>query len=375
MLATSIVAVATGGTAHANTQICEKYGSTSIHNRYIIMNNRWGADNAQCINVTDGGFAVTANHSKPTNGAPASYPAVYFGCHYTACSPGTNLPMQVGQIKSATSNISFSYPASGIYDAAYDIWLDPTPKKDAVNKQELMIWFSRQGPIQPVGSRVASATIDGRTWEVWSGNNGMNDVVSYVAPAPITKWNFSVLNFINDMKTRSNVTNSWYLTSIQAGFEPWQGGTGLAITAFAASVTGGSGGGSKPAPPSPPSSSSPPLPSGSGSGSGSGGACRVKYAPNTWNNGFTADVSITNTSSSSVNGWKLAYSFAGDQHVTSAWNATVSQSGSAVTATDAGYNSSIAPNSSVSLGFLATYGGANSSPTAFSLNGIACATG
>jgi hypothetical protein len=252
LLAASAGAVAVSGTAHADTQMCDKFASTTIQNRYVVMNNRWGADTPQCVNVTNGGFAVTANHSKPTNGAPASYPAIYYGCHYTNCSPATTLPMQVSQIHNATSSISFSYPGSGTYDAAYDIWLDPTPKKDAVNQQELMIWFNRQGTIQPVGAKTGNATIGGRTWEVWTGNNGMNDVVSYVAPSPITTWNFSVLDFVNDTKTRSKVTNSWYLTSIQAGFEPWVGGTGLAITSFTATVNGsGGGGGSTPPPPAP----------------------------------------------------------------------------------------------------------------------------
>jgi hypothetical protein len=39
-----------------------------------------------------------------TNGAPVSYTAIYLGCHYANCSPGTNLPMQVSQISSATSS-------------------------------------------------------------------------------------------------------------------------------------------------------------------------------------------------------------------------------------------------------------------------------
>jgi hypothetical protein len=260
LLASSAVAVAAGGTAYADTKTCDTFGSTTIQNRYIVMNNRWGADTAQCIDVTNGGFAVAADHSKPTNGAPASYPAIYTGCHYTNCSPGTNLPMQVSQISSATSSISYSYPGSGVYDAAYDIWLDPAPKKDGVNQQELMIWFNRQGSIQPVGSRTGSATIGGRTWEVWSGNNGSNNVVSYVAPSPIESWKFGVLDFINDTKTRTGVTDSWYLTSIQAGFEPWVGGTGLAITSFAASVNGS--GGSTPPPPAPlapPAQPAPPV--------------------------------------------------------------------------------------------------------------------
>jgi hypothetical protein len=262
LIAASIGAVAVGGPAHADAQMCDKFTSTTVQNRYVVMNNLWGADTPQCISTTSGGFAITTgNHNKPTNGAPASYPAIYYGCHYTNCSPGTNLPMQVSQISSATSSISYSYPGSGIYDAAYDIWLDPTPKKDAVNKQEVMIWFNHQGPIQPVGSKTATATIGGRTWDIWTGNNGMNDVVSYVAPAPIPSWNFSILDFVKDTKTRSSVTDSWYLTSVQAGFEPWVGGAGLAITSFATTVNGGGGGGStSPAPTPSPTVSATPSP-------------------------------------------------------------------------------------------------------------------
>ncbi|MGC9669891.1 GH12 family glycosyl hydrolase domain-containing protein [Planosporangium sp. 12N6] len=366
LLAGSAVAVSMAGQANADTQICEQYGSTVIQNRYVVMNNLWGASTAQCINVTNSGFTITtANHNKPTNGAPASYPAIYYGCHYTNCSPGTNLPIQLSQVSSATSSITYSYPGSGTYDAAYDIWLDPTPKKDGVNQQEIMIWFNRQGSIQPVGSRTGSATIGGRTWEVWTGSNGSNNVVSYVAPSPITSWNFSVLDFINDTKTRTNVTNSWYLTSIQAGFEPWIGGAGLAVTSFSASVNGG-GGPTTPPTTAPPTTRPPTTPP------PGTGACRVAYTTNSWGTGFTADVSVTNTSSSAVNGWRLTFSFPGNQQVTNAWNATVTQSGSSVTATNASHNGAIAPGSSASFGFQGTYSGSNAAPTNFALNGTAC---
>jgi hypothetical protein len=355
LLGTSTVAVAVAGTAHAETRICDKVDTTTIQDAYVVMNNRWGADTPQCIDVTHRGFAVTANHSKRTDGAPASYPAIYFGCHYTNCSNGTNLPMRVGKITSATSSVTYSYPRNNgdVYDAAYDIWLDPTPREDGVNQQELMIWFNRQGPVQPVGSRTGTVTIGGRTWDVWSGNNGSNDVISYVAHAPITSWKFSVLDFITDIKTRSGVTDSWYLTSIQAGFEPWVGGTGLALTSFAASVNGVGDGAKPPAPES----------------------CRVTYTPNTWNDGFTTAVSITNTSRTAIHGWKLTFPFAGNQQITEAWTANVSQAGAVLTATNAPYNGSIAANSSTSFVLQGTYSGTNASPTAFNLNGTACTTG
>ncbi|WP_373424916.1 GH12 family glycosyl hydrolase domain-containing protein [Mycobacterium simiae] len=48
-----------------------------------------------------------------------------------------------------------------------------------------------------------------------------NNLISYVAPAPISTWDFSVLDFTNDVGSRGLITTAWYLTSIQAGFEPW----------------------------------------------------------------------------------------------------------------------------------------------------------
>ncbi|CAM5260183.1 hypothetical protein STENM36S_05072 [Streptomyces tendae] len=54
-----------------------------------------------------------------------------------------------------------------------------------------MIWFNRVGPIQPIGSPVGTATVGGRAWEVWSGSNGSNDVLSFVAPSAITGWSWT----------------------------------------------------------------------------------------------------------------------------------------------------------------------------------------
>jgi cellulase/cellobiase CelA1 len=358
LVASSLVAVALGGNASADTQICEQYGSTVIGGRYVVQNNRWGTSAQQCINVTSNGFEITTlNGSSPTNGAPTSYPSVFLGCHYTNCSPGTNLPMQVSQISSATSSISYRYVSGAIYDAAYDIWLDPSPKRDGVNQMEIMIWLNRQGSIQPIGSVVGTTNLAGRTWEVWRGSNGSNNVISYVAQSATSSLNFSVLDFINDTRNRGAITNSWYLTSIQAGFEPWQGGVGLAVTSFSANVNGGGN------PTNPPPTTPPP---------GGTSGCAVKYTANSWNNGFTADVQITNTGSSAINGWTLNYNLPGGQTVTNAWNATVSQSGSAVTARNVSHNGSIAPGGTASFGYQGTLNGSYSSPSSFSLNGTTC---
>ncbi|MER5639120.1 glycoside hydrolase family 9 protein [Kitasatospora sp. NPDC002227] len=103
-------------------------------------------------------------------------------------------------------------------------------------------------------------------------------------------------------------------------------------------------------------------------------SCSVAYkVDNAWSNGFTATVTVKNTGTSTVSGWTLGWSFAGDQRISNAWNATVTQSGAAVTARDAGWNGTLAPGASASLGFQATYSGANPAPARFTLNGATCA--
>ncbi|WP_406346692.1 glycoside hydrolase family 9 protein [Streptomyces sp. NBC_00648] len=102
-------------------------------------------------------------------------------------------------------------------------------------------------------------------------------------------------------------------------------------------------------------------------------SCAVTYRiDNSWGNGFTATVTVKNTGASAISGWTLGWSFAGDQRISSAWNATVSQSGAAVTARDAGWNAALAPGGSRSLGFQATYSGTNATPTRYTLNGMLC---
>ncbi|MCC2308504.1 glycoside hydrolase family 6 protein [Cellulomonas chengniuliangii] len=102
------------------------------------------------------------------------------------------------------------------------------------------------------------------------------------------------------------------------------------------------------------------------------GACAVTYTANSWNTGFTGSVRVTNTGSSALSAWSLTFSFPSGQQVTQGWSATWSQSGSVVTASNAAWNGSLAPNASVEIGFNGTHSGTNTAPTAFSLNGQAC---
>jgi hypothetical protein len=219
------------GASAATGTICAQYGST-IQGSYYVQNNRWGTSATQCINVTNNGFQITQQAGVSTGGAPVSYPSIFAGCHYTLCSPGMPTPRQISGLGPVNSSISYSYVSGAKYDAAYDIWMDPTAKTNGVNQTEIMIWFNHTSGVQPVGSAVGTVSIDGRSWTVWTGNNGGNNVVSYVAPSAISSWSFAVHPFLQDTINRGYGTSAWYLTSVQAGFEPWSGGVGLAVNSF-----------------------------------------------------------------------------------------------------------------------------------------------
>jgi poly(hydroxyalkanoate) depolymerase family esterase len=120
-----------------------------------------------------------------------------------------------------------------------------------------------------------------------------------------------------------------------------------------------------------PGSPSPSSPSASPSAPG-GLACRVGYRADSWSNGFTATVTVTNTGSVAINGWTLQWTWSGNQQVTNGWNATVTQSGTDVSARNAAWNATIAAGQNVEFGFQAAYSANNSPPTRFLLNGVVC---
>ena len=107
----------------------------------------------------------------------------------------------------------------------------------------------------------------------------------------------------------------------------------------------------------------------------SGGSCKVTYTSSDWGTGLTASVTITNTGTSAVNGWTMAFTWPGNQQITQGWSATWSQTGNQVTATNLPWDATIAPSGTVTIGFNASYSGSDPRPTSFVLNGAACATG
>ncbi|MGC4768465.1 cellulose binding domain-containing protein [Micromonospora sp. DT44] len=104
--------------------------------------------------------------------------------------------------------------------------------------------------------------------------------------------------------------------------------------------------------------------------------CTVSYRTGSeWPGGFTAQITIKNTSTVPINGWTLRFTFPGDQHIVQSWSATAQQSGATVTARNASYNPLVAPGTSVVFGVLGTWQASDAAPIAFTLNNVSCAAG
>ncbi|ULR55875.1 cellulase family glycosylhydrolase [Streptomyces deccanensis] len=105
------------------------------------------------------------------------------------------------------------------------------------------------------------------------------------------------------------------------------------------------------------------------------GTCSVAYrATNEWQGGFQGEIVIRNTGTTAVSGWTLAFTFANGQTVTNMWGGTATQSGGSVSVKPASYTSTIPAAGSVTVGFIGSKGASNTAPTAFTLNGAACAS-
>jgi endoglucanase len=107
--------------------------------------------------------------------------------------------------------------------------------------------------------------------------------------------------------------------------------------------------------------------------------CEVTYTQHgAWPGGFISQLWVRNLGPGDRDGWELGFDLPGDARVRDAWGGDVAQNGSRVTWTNASWNGALAdPDgrgaSAVTVGFVG--GGAPGGvPTAFTLDGMWCAT-
>jgi hypothetical protein len=92
-----------------------------------------------------------------------------------------------------------------------------------------------------------------------------------------------------------------------------------------------------------------------------------------WGSGFEGDYSITNDSNATVNSWTLTFTLPADETVTSAWNGTLTASGTQYTIASPSWAAPLAPGASAAaVGFDVNTTGAATAPTGCLINNEPC---
>jgi endoglucanase len=120
-----------------------------------------------------------------------------------------------------------------------------------------------------------------------------------------------------------------------------------------------------------PTTTTGPTPTTTTSAPSPSGACTVSYHQDgAWPGGFQGSLTVRNTGSAAVNPWTSTWTWPAGVTLNNGWNATVTQSGTTVTAVAPSYSASLAAGASATVGFVAN--GPASAPAAVKLGGHSC---
>jgi hypothetical protein len=245
LLAALVIATMIAQSSHPGSSLCGKQRALVAGGAYVMQNDEWNSSAPECLSYsqTATSFAVSQTSiSQPASGGPGGYPSVSAGCFYGECTKDSGLPRQIANVGpgSVTSDWTTTQPPAGSYDAAYDIWFATSPDtRGFPDAAELMIWIAHQGSPRPLGYQVGTADVSGRPASVWygSGSGGGVPTLTYELSAPVTSVSgLDVGAFIADAMDSGYLHPDWYLIDVQAGFELWQGGQGLATNDFSLRV-------------------------------------------------------------------------------------------------------------------------------------------
>ena len=205
---------------------------------YTVYNNIWGSGaGSQSIWANSySQWGVWANH--PNTGGIKSYP---------------NSTKYIGKILSSittlTTKFSATTPSGGAWESAYDIW-------DSNNANEIMLWMNYtggadgSGNVKPISYTYSSAgnavpaytnqSIGGHTWNVFRGNNGANNVYSFLRTTKTNNATIDIKAILNWIKSKGWIGNVT-VGNVQFGFEITSSygtnGSGLNYTCNSYSVT------------------------------------------------------------------------------------------------------------------------------------------
>jgi len=236
---TAVVAMAPQAKIHT-TMLCRPYQHITTAGGsgagFVVRNDDFGGLPECLSNVNDwSNFKVRTSKADAGGAESMAYPNIFRGCSWGLCSPRSGLPARAGRLQKLSTSWYTTLHASGRWAAAYDIWFD---RKNQITGQnngaELMIWLNTRGfP----ADRAPIVRVDHTRWRVqrWvviRGGKRWNYIQFRRVHPTNHVHRLGLVPFIRVCQRYGWIRPSWWLTSVEAGFEIWRGGAGLATTRF-----------------------------------------------------------------------------------------------------------------------------------------------
>ncbi|MFE9723801.1 hypothetical protein ACFYQ5_09440 [Streptomyces sp. NPDC005794] len=187
----------------------EQWGNYTTSDNYILYNNIWGSGaGTQTIWAnSSSNWGVTANH--PNTGGIKSYPNA---------KKIVNKP--ITSLSSLTSDYNVTVPASGAYNTSYDIW-------DTDYDYEVMLWVNHNGAVGPLGTSQGTVSLGGHTWDVYKGDNGANEVFSFLRTSDSSAGTVNILPILKWIKDTKGWWGDETIGDVQFGYEITSSSGGL----------------------------------------------------------------------------------------------------------------------------------------------------
>ncbi|QSZ36319.1 hypothetical protein DSL72_007445 [Monilinia vaccinii-corymbosi] len=226
-----------------STQMCSGYQSV-VMGVYTVYQNLWGRQQAtsgsQCLTVKSMTGSTIAWSDEWSWQGQSNQVKAYSNVALTSVS---KTGVKISSISSIPAVWNWQYSGTNVVaDVSWDIFTAPTA--GGANKYEIMLWLGALGgaaPISSTGSPVATVTLSGYKFKLYSGTNGGTTVFSFVAISQINNFKGDLLPFLNYLATMKNnlgFSVNQYVNVLQAGTEPFTGTKAVfSVSAYSVSVS------------------------------------------------------------------------------------------------------------------------------------------
>ncbi|KAI9039829.1 glycoside hydrolase family 12 protein [Aspergillus affinis] len=221
-------------------KLCDKYDSARSP-PYSVNNNLWGeyqGTGSQCVYIDSLSSAGASWHTTWTwNGGK--------GTVKSYSNSGVDFEKKlVNDVRTIPTGVEWTQDNTNVdADVAYDMFTAANvDHATSSGDYELMVWLARYGTIQPIGKQIDTATVGGRSWEVWYGTSiqagAEQKTYSFVPVNPINNYKGDLKAFFDYLSsTQSFPSATQYLINLQFGTEPFTGGPAkFTVSNWAASV-------------------------------------------------------------------------------------------------------------------------------------------